>query len=61
MQYNYVKMEQGNHEKEKQVDAISDGRKCGVEQGYCQGLTFVLSGWVENTYYYSLLNTTTLI
>lgn len=35
MQHNYIKTEQGDHEKEKQVGAISDGGKCGAGRGYC--------------------------
>lgn len=40
MQYNYIKMERGNHEKEKQVDATSDGGKCGTGRGFYQGPSF---------------------
>lgn len=35
MQYDYIKIEQGNHEKEEQVGATSDGVKFGAGRGYC--------------------------
>lgn len=40
IQYNYVEMEQGNHEKEEQFDAISYRGKCGTGRGYCHGHPF---------------------
>lgn len=46
MQYNYIKMGQENHEKEKQIGVTSNGGKCGARRSYSQDPNFCFE-WLD--------------